>query len=251
MTNASTHLGLLAGRRAIVTGAARGIGAAIARSFAAEGAQLALLDRMPEACATVAASIGASVVEVDLADPESTRRAMEQAIDVLGGVDILVNNAGVLHMAPLLDISVADWDHTFAVNARAMLLTIQAAAPHLMNNPHASIINLASMGAKVGAPRQAHYAASKAAVISLTQVAAKELGEFSVRVNSICPGYVLTDMGAETRTPEMVATWSALSPLGRCAEPTDVAEMALFLASDRSRYCTGQAMNVTGGMVMH
>jgi 3-oxoacyl-[acyl-carrier protein] reductase len=106
------------------------------------------------------------------------------------------------------------------------------------------------MGGKVGSPRQAHYAASKAAVIALTRVAAMELGEHQIRVNCICPGYVLTEMGAATRTAEMVAGWSAMSPLGRCGEPDDVARMALFLASDDSAYCTGQAMNVTGGMVM-
>ncbi len=110
---------------------------------------------------------------------------------------------------------------------------------------------MASMGGKVGSPNQAHYAASKAAVISLTRVAAMELGPHGITVNCLCPGYVLTEMGAATRTPEMVAAWSATSPLGRCAEPSDVAGMALFLASPESDYCTGQAFNVTGGMVMH
>ena len=110
---------------------------------------------------------------------------------------------------------------------------------------------MASMGGKLGSPNQAHYAASKAAVISLTRVAAMEFGEHQIRVNCICPGYVLTEMGAATRTPEMVAAWSSKSPLGRLAETSDVANMALFLASDESSYCTGQAMNVSGGMVMH
>jgi 3-oxoacyl-[acyl-carrier protein] reductase len=114
-----------------------------------------------------------------------------------------------------------------------------------------AIVNMASMGGKVGSPNQAHYAASKAAVIGLTRVSAMELGRHSIRVNCICPGYVLTEMGAGTRTPEMVAAWSALSPLGRCAEPEEVAAMALFLASDDARYSTGEAFNVAGGMVMH
>ncbi|MCU1503275.1 MAG: family NAD(P)-dependent oxidoreductase, partial [Ilumatobacteraceae bacterium] len=106
-------------------------------------------------------------------------------------------------------------------------------------------------GGKLGSPNQAHYAASKAAVIALTRVAAMELGAHQIRVNCICPGYVLTEMGAATRTPEMVAAWSSRSPLGRLAETSDVANMALFLASDEASYCTGQAMNVSGGMVMH
>jgi 3-oxoacyl-[acyl-carrier protein] reductase len=114
-----------------------------------------------------------------------------------------------------------------------------------------AIVNMASMGGKIGSPNQAHYASSKAAVIGLTRVSAMELGCHGIRVNCICPGYVLTEMGAATRTPEMVASWSALSPLGRCAEPDEVAAMAVFLASDEARYCTGQAMNVSGGMVMH
>jgi 3-oxoacyl-[acyl-carrier protein] reductase len=113
------------------------------------------------------------------------------------------------------------------------------------------IVNMASMGGKVGSPNQAHYAASKAAVISLTRVSAMELGPHGIRVNCICPGYVLTEMGASTRTPEMVAAWSSKSPLGRCAEADEVAAMAVFLASDDARYSTGEAMNVAGGMVMH
>ena len=245
--------GRLAGRRVLITGAARGIGAAIAETFAAEGASLALLDREGDQCRATAARLGAHALDVDLADPDSARQVTQSAIDALGGIDVLVNNAGILLMAPLLDITVDDWDRTFDINVRAMLLTTQVAARAMIGAEQAggSIINMASMGGKVGSPNQAHYAASKAAVISLTRVSAIELGSHGIRVNCICPGYVLTEMGAATRTPEMVAKWSAMSPLGRCAEPGEVADMALFLASDQARYCTGQAMNVSGGMVMH
>ena len=245
--------GRLAGRRVLITGAARGIGAAIAETFAAEGADLALLDRDGDQCRAAAERLGATALEVDLADPDSARAVTAAAIDTLGGVDVLVNNAGILHMAPLLDITVDDWDRTFDINVRSMLLTTQVAARAMIaaSQGGGSIINMASMGGKMGSPNQAHYAASKAAVISLTRVSAIELGEHGIRVNCICPGYVLTEMGAATRTPEMVAKWSAMSPLGRCAEPGEVADMALFLASDQARYCTGQAMNVSGGMVMH
>lgn len=244
--------GRLAGRRVLITGAARGIGAAIAETFAAEGAQLALLDREGDQCRATAARLGALALDVDLADPANARVVTQDAIDSLGGIDVLVNNAGILHMAPLLDITVDDWDRTFDINVRAMLLTTQVAARSMISAANGgSIINMASMGGKLGSPNQAHYAASKAAVISLTRVSAIELGEHGIRVNCICPGYVLTEMGAATRTAEMVAKWSAMSPLGRCAEPSDVADMALFLASEQARYCTGQAMNVTGGMVMH
>ncbi len=245
--------GRLAGRRVLITGAARGIGAAIAETFAAEGASLALLDRESDQCRATAERLGAVALDVDLIDPASARQVTQTAIDTLGGIDVLVNNAGILHMAPLLDITVDDWDRTFDINVRAMLLTTQVAARAMIDSAQGggSIINMASMGGKMGSPNQAHYAASKAAVISLTRVSAIELGEHGIRVNCICPGYVLTEMGAATRTPEMVAKWSAMSPLGRCAEPGEVADMALFLASDQARYCTGQAMNVSGGMVMH
>jgi NAD(P)-dependent dehydrogenase (short-subunit alcohol dehydrogenase family) len=243
--------GRLAGRRAIVTGAARGIGAAIAETFHREGAELALLDVAADRLADTATRLGAYHVQVDLADVDATIGAMEQAISALSGVDILVNNAGILKMAPLLEIDPADWDLTFAINVRAMLITTQVAAKAMIANGRGTIVNMASMGGKSGGPNQAHYAASKAAVISLTQVAAKELGTHGITVNCICPGYVLTEMGAATRTEAMIREWSTKSPLGRLAEPSDVANMALFLASDEASYCTGQAMNVTGGMVMH
>jgi NAD(P)-dependent dehydrogenase (short-subunit alcohol dehydrogenase family) len=246
-----TNQGRLAGRRALITGAARGIGAEIAAAFRREGAELALVDINVERLASTGEALGAKVYTVDLADTEATTTMMHQAIDELGGLEILVNNAGILKMAPLLEIDPADWDLTFAVNVRAMLVTIQLAAKAMIPNGRGTIINMASMGGKVGGPNQAHYAASKAAVISLTQVAAKELGPFGITVNCICPGYVLTEMGAATRTDDMVREWSSKSPLGRLAEPNDVANMAVFLASDEASYCTGQAMNVTGGMVMH
>ena len=246
-----TNHGRLAGRRALITGAARGIGAEIAASFQREGAELALLDIDAERLAITSKLVGGKVYIVDLADTDATVDVVSGAIADLGGLEILVNNAGILKIAPLLEIDPTDWDLTFAVNVRAMLITIQLAAKAMIPNGRGSIINMASMGGKVGGTNQAHYAASKAAVISLTQVAAKELGPHGITVNSICPGYVLTEMGAASRTEELVREWSAKSPLGRLAEPSDVANMAVFLASDEASYCTGQAMNVTGGMVMH
>jgi 3-oxoacyl-[acyl-carrier protein] reductase len=250
-SSAATVARRLEGRRAIVTGGGRGIGAEIARRFAAEGARVVVIDLLPQAHA-VAASCGGVALLGDLAHPQGALDVTRAAIDELGGVDVLVNNAGILRFAPLLEITVEDWDATFDVNVRAMLLTTQVAARDMIDRGSGgTIVNMASMGGKVGSPNQAHYAASKAAVISLTRVSAMELGPHGITVNCICPGYVLTEMGAGTRTPEKVAEWSSKSPLGRLAEPCDVANMALFLASSEASYCTGQAFNVTGGMVMH
>ncbi len=244
--------GRLAGRRAIITGGARGIGFGIARRFTGEGAAVALIDRRAEEVKAAAASLGgAPAVVADLADAAQAVASVQEAAEALGGLDILVNNAGILHMAPLLEIAIEDWDRTFDINVRSMLLTIQAAVPFLRVAGGGKIVNMASMGGKLGAPGQAHYCASKAAVIELTRVAAMELGPLGINVNCICPGYVLTEMGAATRTPEMVAAWTAKSPLGRLGTPEDVAATALFLASADGDYCTGQALNVTGGMVMH
>lgn len=244
--------GRLSGRRAVVTGAARGIGAEIARVFAAEGATVAVLDRSADGAEQVAAEIGGVAHPVDLRDVAATRDVLGSAIRRLGGVDVLVNNAGVLRLAPLLDIEADDWDDMLAVHARATLITMQVAARAMIaSGTGGSIVNLASMAAKSGGVGQAHYAAAKAAVVALTRVAALELGGHGIRVNCLCPGYVLTDMGAATRTPEQVAEWAERSPLGRLGEPGDVARSALFLAGDESAYTTGQALNVTGGMIMH
>lgn len=244
-------MGVLTGRRVVITGAARGIGASIAQRFAAEGAVIAVLDRLVDQGQAVAAQVGGIFVELDLADPTSTRSATEEAISGLGGIDVLVNNGGILGFASLLEISVGDWNQMFAVNTTSMLVTTQVAATAMIAaGTGGKIINMASMAAKTGGAGQAHYAASKAAVAALTRCAALELGEHGITVNCLCPGYVLTDMGAATRTEHDVRTWSALSPLGRLAQPEDVAGVALFLAGADGNYLTGQAINVTGGMVM-
>ena len=239
-------------QRVVVTGGARGIGASIVRAFASEGAETVIVDLLIDEARSLAEELGGSAIGCDLSDPADTAKGMDDAISALGGIDVLVNNAGVFKITPLLDISAEEWDWVFSINTRAMLLTTQVAARAMIaQGTGGKIVNTASMGGKVGAANQAHYAASKAAVISLTQVSAAELGVHDINVNAICPGYVLTEMGAATRTPEMVAEWSAMSPLGRLADPSDVASMALFLASDDADYCTGQAMNVTCGMISH
>jgi NAD(P)-dependent dehydrogenase (short-subunit alcohol dehydrogenase family) len=247
----SASPGRLQGHRTIVTGGARGIGGRIAATLAAEGAEVVILDRLVDEGSHCADEIGGRYLEVDLADAENAEAATVDAVELLGGVDILVNCAGIFSRTDLVDLTVAEWDHLFAINVRAMLTTMQVAAHSMIPASSGRIINLASMAAKKGGAHEAAYAASKAAVVALTRSVAHEWGPHGITANSICPGYVLTEMGAATRTPELVASWEAMSPLGRLGTPDDVAGVALFLALPESGYLTGQAFNVTGGMVTH
>jgi 3-oxoacyl-[acyl-carrier protein] reductase len=242
----------LQGRRAIITGGARGIGGAIAAALAVEGARVCILDRLVEPGQRHAAAIGGSFLDVDLADPAATRLATASAIDTLGGVDILINSAGIFRLEALLDVSIESWDQMFDINTRAALLTMQGAATAMIAaGDGGRIINIASMAAKSGGAMEGHYAASKAALVALTRSAALEWGEHGITANTLCPGYILTEMGAATRTEEDIARWSAKSPLGRLGTPEDVAAVAVFLATRDASYVTGQAINVTGGMIMH
>ncbi|MGN7970957.1 SDR family NAD(P)-dependent oxidoreductase [Microbacterium sp. 22296] len=233
-------------QRVIVTGGSGGIGAAIVERFLADGARVVVLDRRAPA-----EGMASVFFPVDLRDPDDTRRAIDEAVGQLGGVDVLVNCAGIFQHVPLLDITVDDWDRVLDINARATLLTMQAVAPVMLEARGGSIVNIASMAAKQGGGGEGHYAASKAAVVALTRAGAQEWGCHGVTVNAVCPGYVLTDMGADTRSAEDVAAWSAKSPLGRLGIPEDVAGVTHFLASPAGGYLTGQAINVTGGMIMH
>lgn len=243
----------LRGRRGLVTGAARGIGRQVAQRLADEGMRMTLLDVDP-AVESVAAEMGASSLVADLADDEATRRALAADIDAAGDADadpywLLVNNAGVFAKAPLLEMDLGQWDDLQRVNARSMVVVMQALAPAMIASGRGGrVVNMASMAAKRGTPGEAAYAASKAAVVALSRIAAMELGPHQITVNSICPGYVLTEMGADTRSADQVAAWEAMSPLGRLGRPADVAAVIAFLASDDGAYITGQALNVTGGM---
>ena len=253
MTTTAQQAGTrLAGKRVVVIGGARGIGGEIATRFAGEGARVSVLDRLVDCGSELAAAIGAEFHEVDLVDPASARSVTEAAIGSLGGVDVLVNSAGILRFSKLIDVTVESWNEIFSVNTRAMLTTMQASARSMIAaGQGGKIINIASMAAKKGGANEGAYAASKAAVVALTRVAALEWGEHGITANSLCPGYILTEMGADTRTEADIAAWSAYSPLGRLGSPADVAGVALFLATPDSDYLTGQAINVTGGMVMH
>ena len=239
----------LRGRRCLVTGAARGIGRRIAQRLIEEGMQAALLDVDP-AVEDVARDLGAASLVVDLADAAQTRRALSAGAED-GPYWLVVNNAGVFSKTPLLEMTLEEWDRVQVVNVRSMVVVIQALAPAMVAaGAGGRIVNVASMAAKLGTPGEAAYAASKAAVVALSRIAAMELGPHGVTVNAVCPGYVLTEMGAGTRTADQIAAWTAKSPLGRLGDPGDVASAVAFLASDGGSYMTGQALNVTGGMCM-
>lgn len=238
-------------RTAVVTGGARGIGAGIARALAADGHRVAILDLLDDPGRATAEAIDGVFVRADIGDVASARAAMTEAIDVLGGVGVLVNSAGILGKAPLIDIDMDDWDRVLAINTRGTLLTMQCAAADMIERgTPGRVVNIASMAAKRGGAGEGHYAASKAGVVALTRAAAIEWGPFGITVNALCPGYVLTEMGAATRSADDVAAWTALSPLGRLGTPDDVAAATSFLVSDGGSYFTGQAFDVSGGMVM-
>ncbi|MGY1706167.1 SDR family NAD(P)-dependent oxidoreductase [Geodermatophilus sp. SYSU D00697] len=240
----------------MVTGGARDIGAAIVRAFAAEGATVAVLDPRAEEAARLAEEVRGRSYPVDLSDVTDTREAMEKAIAGLGGIDVLVNDAGVQRFAPLLEMDPAELGEAFAMPTQSMLIAIQAAACAMVgfrapgDDCAGKIVNVASAGGTAGGG-QAHYAASKAAVMALTRAAAHELGPHGITVNCLCPGYVVEPAEAAALSRPHVAGWSALSPLGRLGEPQDVARAALFLASSDADYLTGDALNVAGGMLLH
>jgi NAD(P)-dependent dehydrogenase (short-subunit alcohol dehydrogenase family) len=205
----------------------------------------------------LAKQVGGEACDVDLADVRGTHAAMGQAMRRLGGVDVLVNTAGVLRYGSLLDLRPEEWDEVFAVNTRAMLVTTQIAARAMIafrtpsDECSGKVINVAGTCGTSAYGGQAHYAAAKAAVVALTRAAAHELGPYGITVNCLCPGAVRTEMGAAVRTEPDVAAWSAMSPLGRLAEPEDVARAAVFLASSESDFLTGDSIDVAGGMALH
>jgi meso-butanediol dehydrogenase / (S,S)-butanediol dehydrogenase / diacetyl reductase len=253
----------LASRAAMVTGAGRGIGRGIALRLAAEGAHVLVADLDAATGTETARAIEAQggkarFVAADVARPEASRAAVAETLEAFGRLDVLVNNAGVIRARPLLDLAEDDWDRTFAVNARGLFFCLQAAARAMVRAGGGCIINVASIAGRWGRPLLADYAASKAAVISVTQSAALALAPHRVRVNAVCPGVVDTAMWAQidqewgqavgAKPGEVLAGRVAGIPLGRIETPEDVAGLVAFLASDDAAYITGQAINVCGGL---
>ncbi len=253
----------LEGRRAIVTGGGSGIGAAIARGYAMQGALVVVADLALEAAESVAAEIrGAGgdghAVRVDVADAASVRELFSFAEGQLGGVDVLVNAAGILVRESFLDISESTWEATIRVNSLGPLLCTREAAKRFIaqgaeTRGAGKIVNICSTSSRRPSGDFASYAASKAALLSLTQSSAKGLAPHGITVNGIGPGIVDTPLwraDAVTLRGRSLADYIAQIPLGRLSAPEDVVPTAVFLASDDSDYMTGQLLMVDGGMVM-
>ena len=245
----------------LITGAASGIGAAIATAFSEAGYDVAVTDVDEEAARTTAARLDALVLRLDVLDAASIAAAAETAEQRLGPLEAWVSNAGISTMGRFTELSERDWDHNMDVNAKGVFLCGQEAARRLRRNGGGAIVNTASMaGKRGGAPFLAHYVASKFAVVGLTQAMAAELAPDAIRVNCVCPGYVATAMQerelqweAELRgitAEEVSRLYVADTPLGRLETPEDVASAVLFLASPASSFITGEALAINGGSFM-
>jgi NAD(P)-dependent dehydrogenase (short-subunit alcohol dehydrogenase family) len=257
--HANGSAGDLSDRVAVVTGAAAGIGSAIATALAAAGAAVVALDRDGDGAAATAEACGpgSSSMTLDVSREEDVAQAMSNVVARVGRIDILVNAAGVLgETASLLDVSGSEWNRIFAINTLGSFLCLKEAAAHMLAGRHGgSIVNVASIAAKEGRADFAPYAASKAAVLSLTWSSAVRLAPDQIRVNALCPAAVDTDFwqrienikqeeGAEPGATR--ASRAAAIPLGRFALPREVAAAALYLCSDDAAFVTGSSIDLTG-----
>lgn len=244
-------MGRLDGRRALITGASGGIGAAIARAFAREGARVALAARRPDPLEALAAELEDAVaVELDVADGVSARAGVDRAADLLGGLDTLVGAAAVdCEWAPVGEMSIETWDETLKVNLAGAFYVCRAALPHLVAAGKSSIVNVTSVAGYTVWPEDVAYAASKAGVDMLTRTIAVEYGPQGVRANCLSPGVIdagMTDAIADSNERARLAGMHPLARLGRVEE---VAEAAVWLASEASSFTTGSTLRVDGGFL--
>jgi NAD(P)-dependent dehydrogenase (short-subunit alcohol dehydrogenase family) len=248
--------GRLAGKIAIVTGAASGIGRATAGLFVAEGARVVAVDLNEQAGQELAEAYGDKMrfVAADVSNGEDVQRFVNATVNTFGGLDVLFSNAGIAIFKPVEETSEEEWDRVIAVNLRACFLGIRYGAPHMMRRGGGSIINTASVhGFATGAAMGA-YGASKHGVIGLTKGAALDLAKYKIRVNAICPGAVDTplmrsNLKAVGDEDEELRKISASEPIGRVGLPDEIARAALFLASDESSFATGAPFLIDGGLV--
>jgi D-sorbitol dehydrogenase (acceptor) len=251
----------LLGKTALITGGARGIGAAFAAAYIREGAKVVIADLDIDRATATARDLGAQAVALDLADLSSITAAVENAVQALGQIDILINNAAVFTAAPIIQITEADYTRAFDINVKGTLFTLQAVARHMIaHGQGGKIINIASQAGRRGEALVAVYCATKAAVISLTQSAALDLIKHGINVNAISPGVVDGEhwdgvdayfAKYENKAPgQKKAEVGAGVPFGRMGRAEDLTGMAVFLASDAAQYILGQTYNVDGGQWM-
>jgi NAD(P)-dependent dehydrogenase (short-subunit alcohol dehydrogenase family) len=250
---------------ALVTGAGQGIGKATALSLATEGANVAVVDlngQTAEETSSAIIELGRQslALQADVGDLGQIDRMVQQTLDAYGRIDILVNNAGVTRRAYIMDLTEDDWDRIHRVNAKGVFFCLQRVAREMIPRRQGRIINIASIaGRGYAGTSNAAYAASKGAVISLTRIAAQQLGPHNINVNAICPGVTNTALSQgnlevrareeNTTVEEMQRRRTAAIPIGRANDPEDIAAMAAFLASPGARNITGQAFNVDGGLI--
>ncbi len=247
-------MNLLVGKTALVTGASRGIGLSIAQTFAQNGASVAFtyLSSVEKGEALEKelqqSGVKAKGYRSDASDYSAAEQLVDDVVQEFGSLDILVNNAGITRDNLLMRMDEAMWDEVMNVNLKSVFNTVKAATRTFMKQKAGSIINLTSVVGLKGNPGQANYAASKAGIVGFTKSVALELGSRNIRSNAIAPGFIETEMTEQLDT-NTTDSWRAAIPLKRGGQPQDVAECALFLASDLSSYVTGQVLQVDGGML--
>ena len=246
---------MLTDKIALVTGASRGIGAAIAKAFAKEGAAVIInYNGSGEKAQAVADEIilnggAAEIYQCSVADFDACRQMIETLVKKYGRIDILVNNAGITKDGLLMKMSEEDYDQVLDINLKGTFHTIRHASRYLLKQRSGRIINITSVSGVLGNAGQANYSASKAGVIGLTKSVARELASRGICVNAVAPGYVETDM-TQALSERVKAQMLSQIPLGRAASPQEIADVVLFLASEQSAYMTGQVLCVDGGMAM-
>ena len=246
----------LTDRRALVTGAASGIGAAIARSYAAAGARLVLADRDSERLAQVAAecrALGAVVTETvaDVGQPEGAWAGVDACVAAHGGIDILVNNAGMLTQGPCIELTLAQWNDMLRVDLTSVFLASQRALPHMQAQRWGRIINVASQLGIKGGAELCHYAAAKAGVIGFTKSLALEVARKGVTVNTVSPGYLATRMVQAVPQEVMQEKILPQIPIGRLGEPEEIGALIAFICSDAAGFMTGSNVAMNGGQHMY
>lgn len=236
---------------AIITGSARGIGRSIAEKFLSAGCKVVISDVNQELCAATAQELGEKAISIpcNVTVKTDVENLIKETKEKLGSVDILINNAGITKDGLFIRMKEEDWDLVLNINLKGAFLCSQAAAMVMMKQRSGKIISIASVSGLFGNAGQANYAASKAGIVALSKVMARELASRNVNVNAIAPGFIRTDM-TDKLSDEIKENINKQIPLGKMGEVDDIAQTALFLASDRSRYITGQTIAVCGGLTM-